>query len=456
MVYNGTTMRLEPGRVVLCAGQRTPIGHISRSLADLPPAALMHAAVATLCEHARLDPAAVDGLIVGWVGQTFSAPNIARVVALTSGLPEKCQTLTVQNNCISSFEAVSEAARRILIGEGSLYIVGGTESMSRLPYTIEGSRAARELRSLATVKERWGALWDNPNATIVDAMEEGLTDPVEHINMAATAEVCAQFYGVPRDEQDRFACESFRRTLAAWNRGFYASHVAPVVVDGKPILEKDEYPFLREELPHKPHMFGKAPALFGSLVYPLKDFYRDNAAFLREHTYEEGKSQATVTLFNSCGRSDGASAVIVATPERAEELGLVPLAELRSWAYYGNEPAFMGVSPALAAPEALRDAGASFADMDRVELHEPFAATVLSIFKIGPERGCDWRAKYEAGMLNPNGGSIALGHPLGATGTRLLLNLMYSLQEDPKGRLGLAAACAGGGTGGALVLERLS
>ena len=450
-------MQAQSRRIVLCSGLRTPIGHISRSLAAVPPAALMRLCVRGLLEKSRLDPAAVDGLIVGWVGQTFSAPNIARVAALTSGLPENCQTLTVQNNCISSFEAVSEAARRILAGEGRLYIVGGTESMSRLPYTIEGSRAARELRSLATVKERWATLWESPNASVVDALEEGLTDPVERINMAATAEVCAQFYGIPREEQDRYACESFRRTLAAWNQGFYASHVAPVVVDGKTLLEKDEYPFLREDLPGKPQMFAKAPALFDSSAYPLKDFYRDNAAFLAGKAYEEGKSRATVTLFNSCGRSDGATAVVVTTPERAREAGLTPLAELKGWGYYGNEPAFMGVSPALAAPLALKNAGASFADMDRIELHEPFAATVLSVFKLGRERfGCDWRAKHESGALNPNGGSIALGHPLGATGTRLILSLMHSLAQDPKARLGLAAACAGGGTGGALVLEKLS
>ena len=163
-----------------------------------------------------------------------------------------------------------------------------------------------------------------------------------------------------------------------------------------------------------------------------------------------------MTLFNSCGRSDGASAVIVTTPERAAQAGLTPLAELKGWGYYGNEPAFMGVSPALAAPVALKEAGLSFKELDYVELHEPFAATVLSIFKLGPEHDCDWRGKYESGALNPNGGSIALGHPLGATGTRLVLNLMYALNEDPQARLGLAAACAGGGTGGALVLEKLA
>jgi len=449
-------MQAQSQRIVICGGWRTPIGHFARSLADLPPAALMRLTVQELLRRDRLDPAAVDGLIVGWVGQTFSSPNIARVTLLTSGLPEPAQSLTVQNNCLSSFEAVSEAARRILLGEGRLYIVGGTESMSRLPYTIEGSRAARELRNLATVKDRWADLWESPAASIVDALEEGLTDPVRHINMAATAEVCAQAYAIPREEQDRFACESYRRTLAAWKRGFYSSHVAPVAVDGKTLLEKDESPFLRADLAEKPQMFAKAPALFDNSAYSLRDFYRDQASFLGRRPYQEGISRATVTLFNSCGRSDGASAVIVTTPQRARELGLTPLAELKSWAYYGNDPAFMGVSPALAAPLALKTAGIPFAQLDRIELHEPFAATVLSIFKLGPEYGCDWRAKYESGALNPNGGSIALGHPLGATGTRLVLNLIHALAEDPRARLGLAAACAGGGTGGALVLEKFS
>ena len=146
---------------------------------------------------------------------------------------------------------------------------------------------------------------------------------------------------------------------------------------------------------------------------------------------------------------------MVTTPERAREVGLTPLAEIKGWGYYGNDPAFMGISPALAAPLALRNAGVSFQDIDRIELHEPFAATVLSVFKVGSQHGCDWKGKYHCGALNPNGGSIALGHPLGATGTRLILNLIHALRADPGCRLGLAAACAGGGTGGALVLERL-
>jgi acetyl-CoA acetyltransferase len=162
-------------------------------------------------------------------------------------------------------------------------------------------------------------------------------------------------------------------------------------------------------------------------------------------------------LFNSCGRSDGAAAVIVSNEKKARELGLEILVKIKGWGFYGNNPAHMGVSPALAAPVALKRAGISFGDLDQIELHEPFAATVLSIFKIGKERfGHDWKSKFDSGTMNPNGGSIALGHPLGATGTRLMLNLAYALKQNPKGRHGMIAACAGGGMGGAMVVEKAS
>jgi len=447
-------MNAQSKTIVVAGGARTPIGHLSRSLSGLTADALMVDALTATLDRARLAKDAVDGVIVGWVGQGFNAPNIARVAALRAGLPERVQSVTVQNNCVSSIESISAACRFILAGEGELYLAGGTEVMSRLPYTIDGSRAAKALRSLDTVKAKWGELLTTADVAVVDAMEAGLTDPVKHINMAGTAEVCAQMYGIGRAEQDEYARESFRRCLAGWKSGFYDTHVVPVVRDGKAVLEKDEYPFLREDLVEKPQMFAKAPALFDNAAYSLKDFYRDFGQHVDGKTYQDGM-KGSVTLFNSCGRSDGAAAVIVTTAEKAKALGLEILAEIKGWGFVGNNPAHMGVAPALAAPVALQRAGISFDALDQIELHEPFAATVLSIFKLGKEKfGHDWAAKNAAGALNPNGGSIAVGHPLGATGARLMLNLVHALKKNPKSRYGMLAACAGGGMGGSLVVER--
>ncbi|MEK7389437.1 MAG: thiolase family protein [Elusimicrobiota bacterium] len=447
-------MNSQSQTIVVAGGARTPIGHISRSLSAVPPADLMVDAVEATLSGAKLSKNAVDGLLVGWVGQGFSAPNIARVAALRSGLSEKTQAVTVQNNCVSSIESIASACRFILAGEGELYLAGGVEVMSRLPYSIEGSRASKPLRSLSVVKEKWGDLLSSPDVAVVDAMEQGLTDPVKKINMAGTAEVCAQMYGISRAEQDEYARESFRRCLAGWKSGFFSSHVSPVVRNGQTLLDKDEYPHLREDLADKPQMFAKAPALFDNSAYTIKDFYRDNAQFIEGKSYQEG-AKGTVTLFNSCGRSDGAAAIIVTTAKKAKELGLEILAEIKGWAFVGNNPAHMGVSPALAAPAALARAGMTFEQLDHIELHEPFAATVLSIFKLGQSKfGHDWTAKYKSGALNPNGGSIAVGHPLGATGARLMLNLVHSLKNNAKSRRGMLAACAGGGMGGALVVEK--
>ena len=447
-------MHAESKKIVLCTGARTPIGHFSSALSSKKPEDLMAMAVEAVVERAKLPKEAVDGLIVGWVGQSFSAPNIARVTVLKTGLPEKAQAVTVQNNCVSSIEAIASAARFIMAGEGELYIAGGTEVMSRMPYTIEGSRAAKPLRSISTVKEKWGELASSPDVAVVDSIEEGLTDPVKHINMAGTAEVLAQMYGITREEQDKYAGESFRKAIEGWNKGFYQTHVVTAGKNGSTLLDKDEYPFLREDLVTKPARFAKAPVAYDNSAYPLKKFYEDFGSYIEGKTYQEGM-KGTVTLFNSCGRSDGAAAIIVATEEKAKSLGLEILGELKGWGFYGNNPAHMGEAPALAAPIALKKAGITFDQLDQIELHEPFAATVLSIFKVGKEKfGHDWKAKNDAGALNPHGGSIALGHPLGATGTRLMLNLLYALKQNPKGRYGMIAACAGGGVGGAMVVAK--
>lgn len=441
-------------KVVICGGARTPIGHIARTLSHVPAEELFRQAGEAALQKTGLKKENVDGVITGWVGQAFDAPNIARVSALRLGLPEKVQSVTVQNNCVSSIEAASAASRFIGTGEGEVYLAGGTESMSLMPYSVSGTRSDKLLRSLDVLKTKWNEVLADTNVAVVDAIEQGLTDPVKHINMAGTAEVVAQIYGVTREEEDAYAHESFKRCIEGWNAGHYSDHVVPFKADGV-ALENDEYPFLREDLVAKPKMFSKAPALFDNSVYPIKKFYEDYGEYMPGLKYEEGKTKGTVTLFNSCGRSDGGAALVIAEESAAKRLGLPILAEIKGWGFYGNNPAHMGVAPALAAPVALERAGIKFSDLDQIELHEPFAATILCIFKVGQEKfGHDWRAKYESKALNPNGGSIALGHPLGATGARLLLNLLAAFKQNPKSRYGMIAACAGGGMGGALVVER--
>ena len=202
-------------------------------------------------------------------------------------------------------------------------------------------------------------------------------------------------------------------------------------------------------------MLGKAPAIFDTASYPIKKFYQENGAYILGKSYEEGKTKGTVTLFNACGRSDGAAVVIVTSEERARDLDLEILAEVHSWGFWGSSPAYMGIAPVFATSLALDRAGIHFSDLDHIELHEAFAATCLSIFRVGKEKyRQNWEAANEQGIVNPNGGTLALGHPLAATGVRLLLNLIFSMKEDPHSRFGMAAACASGGLGGAMILKR--
>lgn len=441
-------------KIVLCQGLRTAIGHFSKSLVDIPPEELMGAVIRELLKRAKLDPKHVDGVMVGWVGQGSHAPNIARIAALKGRLPEKAHAVTVQANCVSGMEAISSAARHIIMGEGELYIAGGTESMSTFPYVIRGSRSTKALRSSEMLKQEWATLWDNPDVVINDTIEEGLTDPVKHLNMAATAEVCAQMFGITRQAEDSYAQESFRRCAEAQDSGFYKTHVMPVVKDGQTILERDEYVDLRKSLVQKPEMFAKAPVLFDSDAFTLKDFYEKYGEHMNGVKYTPN-AQATITLFNACARSDGAAAIIVTTEEVAKDLGLEILGEIKSWAFYGIDPAHMGIAPVFATQNALDRASVKFSDLDQVELHEAFAATCLSIFHVGrKEFKHDWQTLWDKKKLNPHGGSIPLGHPLAATGTRIVLNLLYALKENPDSRLGIATACASGGLGGAMLIEK--
>lgn len=440
-------------RIVIAGGVRTAIGHLAKSLARVAPEDLMGAVIRELVKRTGLDPQRVDGVLVGWVGQGSHAPNIARIATLKAGrLPEKAHSMTIQANCVSGMESISSAARHIILGEGELYIAGGTESMSTFPYTIRGSRAEKALRSAATVKENWPDLWSCEGVSVSDSMEEGLVDPVKKLNMAATAEVAAQMFDISRDAQDAYAYETFRRCVEGQESGFYSTHVMPVLSEGETLLEKDEYVSLRRKLAEKPEMIRKAPALFEAET--MKDFYGKFGEFIEGKTYHPD-AKATVTLFNACARSDGAAAVIVTSEETATKLGLEILGVIDSWAYYGINPAHMGIAPAFASATALERSNIAFSDLGQIELHEAFAATCLSIFKVGKEKfGHDWERMWRDKRLNPNGGSIPLGHPLAATGTRIVLNLLYAMKANPEARYGLATACASGGLGGAMIIKK--
>jgi acetyl-CoA C-acetyltransferase len=448
-------MKARDTKIVLCGGIRTPIGHFAKSLARVSPEHLLTLTINGLLAKTTLYPHAVDGVMAGWVGQGSHAPNIARIAVLMSHLPEKAHAATLQANCVSGMEAISSAARHIIMGEGDLYIAAGTEPMSNFPDATRGDRSMKDLRSLDTVRANWASLLDHEGVSVVDCIEEGLNDPVKNLNMAATAEVCAQMYSIDRKSQDAYALETYRRALEAEEKGFYATHTIPVVENEKTLREKDEYPYLRESIVKKPEMLGKAPLIFEGGGFSMKKFYDLYGEHILGKSYQEGKTAGSVTLFNSCARSDGAAAIIVASEKRAKELKLDILGELVTWGYYGNNPAHMGIAPVFATAMTLERAGITFDQLDLIELHEAFSATCLSIFKVGLEKyGHHWESRWRDGKLNPHGGSIPLGHPLAATGTRIVLNALYQMKQHPEIRYSLATACAAGGLGGAMLIQK--
>lgn len=447
-------MNFHGHRIVLCHGWRTPFGIMGKQLTDIPPEVLLETVFTEIMKQARLRPSQVDGVLVGWVGEDSHAQHIARFIALRLGLPVSTAALTLQANCLSGMEAVCAAIGRVLAEDGDLYLVGGTESMSRVPFAIRGTRSNSMLRSLDTVKAHWAEILQAADVSLVDMLDEGLTDPLAHVNMGETAEVLAQLFDIDRAAQDRYVLESVRRAVAAAKAGFHASHTVPVTRNGAVLLDHDETLTHRAVILEKPKLVEKAPALFDNSLFSIRDFYRTNAAHLGNKPFVEG-THGTVTLLNACGRSDGAAGLIVTTAAKAKDLGLDVLAEVSGWAFRGVEPERMGLAPAVAAEETLKRVGLSFDQLDLIELHEPFAASVLSLFKFAKETyGQDWESAHASGRINPKGGTLALGHPIAATGIRILLTLGHALKELQRPSCGLAGACASGGMGGAMVLRR--
>ena len=397
----------------LVAGVRTPFTKMGTALAGLSAADLGVHAVKALLARTGLDPAVVDEVIFGCVGQPADAANIARVIALRAGLPETTIASTVHRNCASGMEAFTTAFERNQAGSGDVFICGGAESMSRLPLIFPQGAGAKFAR-LASGRgqlERLGALFCfrprdfAPRA----ALHMGLTDPVAGLNMGETAEILARDYHVTREAQDVFALRSHQHAAAAAEK--LAEEIAPVYTEAGAVAADN----------------GIRPNSDMGKLATLRPVF-DQAC-------------GTVTAGNASQISDGAVALLAMSEAKMRALGLEPLARLERYAYAGCDPRRMGLGPV----HALSKAGRPIGEAEVIELNEAFAAQVLAVEKelggLPPE------------ALNPNGGAIALGHPVGATGARLLLSCALEMQRR-QARSGVATLCIGGGQGGAVWLER--
>ncbi|HMV81222.1 MAG TPA: thiolase family protein [Leptospiraceae bacterium] len=444
---------LDGERLVLAGGVRTPVGQAGKSYSDMTSVDLGSIVAEEIFKRTGVSKTEVDGVVAGEISQSAKAPNIARVISVKIGIPLEASAVTVANNCVSGTEAVLDAARRIMIGEGDFYLALGMETMSQGPFIIEG---AKENSKTATVDKLMANWADAPalGVKVYDSIDEGLNDPIRKLNMAMTGELAAQNYDLTKKELDDYAYMSYKKAYDSIKAGKYRPYQVSVKLTDGSLLEDDEYIMSKGGMVENPGRFDKAGVIFDSKFMSLKEFYEKYGEWINKK-YEEGKTQAAVTLFNACPRSDGAGAIFVTTESKAKKLGLKIQAYLRGWGMYGVDPAHMGIGMAFSMNKALTNAGLKFTDIDNFEIHEAFAATAMGSFReVKKSWGFDLEAANKAGKVNPNGGTLAIGHPLGATGIRVLLNQIMDFDLNPKNKLSLNAICAGGGVAGSIILER--
>ena len=423
--------------LVIVDGVRTPFCKMGSDLAALGADELGRIAVNALLTRTGLDPALIDEVIFGCVAQPADATNVARVIALRAGIPQSVPAFTVQRNCASGCEAITQAQEKILAGRGSIFVVGGVESMSNIPLLFKQS-AAEKFNHLARAKTFGARLSALAAFRPKDFQPRiglllGLSDPVCGLNMGETAELLAVEAGITRGEQDAFALLSHRRALAA--REKLAAEICPVFPTAKAKL-----PVLHDNGPRENQSLEALAAL-----KPVFD-----------------RKTGTVTAGNSSQITDGAVALLVMSEARAAALGLTPLGVLTGYAYAGCEPSRMGLGPLFAIAKAAEQTGLNISDADIVELNEAFAAQTLAVLKYARSekfardflRRTDALGEVSMEKLNVNGGAIALGHPVGATGARLVLASLKELQRR-KAKRALVTLCVGGGQGAALWLERI-
>ncbi|CAI1780557.1 Acetyl-CoA acetyltransferase [Serratia ficaria] len=395
---------MQQREVVIVAATRTPVGSFHGALAPLTAVELGTVVVKALLERSGVPPQQVDEVILGQVLTAGCGQNPARQTALNAGLPDAVPALTVNKVCGSGLKAVQLAVQAIRCGDAEAVIAGGQESMSQSPYLMHGARAGLRLG----------------HAQLVDSViHDGLWDAFNDYHMGITAENLAEKYAISRAEQDRFALASQRKAQAAQQAGRFAQEITPVTVPkpkGEALrIERDEQ--------------------------PRGDSSLEGLARLRPAFRQEG----TVTAGNASSLNDGAAAVLLMSAEKAAELQLPVLARIAGYAAAGVDPAFMGIGPVPAARRCLAQAGWSLDEVDLIEANEAFAAQALAV---GKELG------WDAERVNVNGGAIALGHPIGASGCRILVTLLHEMQRREVNK-GLAMLCIGGGQGVALAVERV-
>jgi len=394
--------------VVILSAARTPIGRYGGSFKDVHPAELGAVAARAAIERAGLTADAIDEVLVGHGRQAGSGPNPARQVGHRAGVPDRSPAQTINKACASGLQAIASGAQSIMLGESAIVLAGGIESMSRMPYLIDA------------VDARWGHRMGN--FTLVDAMyRDGFQCPLSDMIMGETAEVLARQYGITREASDCFALDSQRKAKAAIDGGRFGREIAPVTitVKGQPVaIDRDEHPRGDTTI----ETLRKLPPVFGDV---------------------EGRP-GIITAGTSSGITDGGAALVLASADAARARGLKPRARILGWASAGVDPRLMGIGP-VPAIHALRERiGLGADDFDLVELNEAFAPQVLAVLRDVP---------VSSDRLNVNGGAIALGHPIGCTGARIVVTLLHEL-ERRGARRGLATLCVSGGMGMALAIER--
>ena len=390
--------------VVIVSAVRTPIGSFNGGLASFTAAELGARTIAEAVKRAQIQPGQVDEVIFGNVLQAGLGQNVARQCAIKAGLPDTVPSFTVNKVCGSGLKTVNLATQALLCDDADVVVAGGTESMTQAPYLLDN-------------KARWG--YRMGNSKIIDVMiQDGLWCAFNDYHMGITAENVAAKYNVTREEQDQLAFESQTKAVKAIDTGAFKAEILPLTIKGK-----------------------KGDVIFDTDEFPKRDAALDKLAGLKPAFKKDG----TVTAGNASGINDGSAALVLMTADKAKALGAKPLARILGYGSGGVDPSIMGMGPVPATRKALAKAGIGLDQLDLIEANEAFAAQFLAV---GKELG--WPKE----KVNVHGGAIALGHPIGASGARILVTLLHALQRYDK-KIGLATLCIGGGQGTATIIERL-